>query len=241
MKALSSSALAVLHGSRPLFALTLTLGAYLLGIAIQRRTRSALLNPVLIAIFLIGTVLHLFHIAYDTYFTNAQLIHFLLGPATVALAIPLVEVIQQVRRNLWAVAAALLLGSVTGAVSGYALVRLCGGSQQLALTMLPKTLTTPIAIEVARTVGGISSLAAVFAIIAGILVAITIDYATAFVRVTHPAAIGLAAGTAGSGIGASRVIPRHPLSAAFAAVALAGNGVVTASLAPALAHLLRRW
>ncbi len=231
----------LVHASQPLFALALTLGAYLLGVAVQRRTRSPLLNPVLIAIVLIGAILRLGRVPYETYFNNAQLIHFLLGPGTVALAIPFVEVIQQVRRNLWPLLAALLFGSVVAAVSGYGLVRLCGGSRQLALTMLPKALTTPIAIEVAKTVGGIPSLTAVFAILSGILVAITIDYAAAAFHITNEAAIGLAAGTAGSGIGASQVIPRHPLAAAFAAIAIAGNGIVTAALAPVLAALLSRW
>ena len=190
---------------------------------------------------IIGTALHLLHVSYATYFAGAQLLHFLLGPATVALAIPLVAAIQHIRRNLWPMSAALVAGSITGAVSGYGLVRLCGGSQTLALTMLPKSLTTPIALEVSKTVGGIPSLTAVLAILSGILVAVGINHAAAWIGVDDPSAVGLAAGTAGSGIGASRVIAQHPLSAAFAAVAIGLNGLVTAALAPALAMLLKHW
>ncbi len=225
----------------PLFALALTIAAYLLGVALQRRTRSALANPVLIAIVLVGATLLLLHIDYASYFAGAQLLNFLLGPATVALAIPLAGAIQHIRRSLWPMLAALVAGALTGAVTGYALVRLCGGSQVLALTMLPKSLTTPIAIEVAHSIGGIASLCAVFAILSGILVAVGINHAAAWIKVDGPAAVGLAAGTAGSGIGASRVIAQHPVSAAFAGVAIGLNGLITAALAPLLAHLLKRW
>ncbi len=228
-------------GSAAVWGLLLTMGAYLCGTAVQRRVGSPLANPVLIAIVLIGGVLRLLHISYTTYFASAQLLHFLLGPATVALAIPMVRAMRHIRRSLWPLLSALVAGSITGAVSGYGLVRLCGGDRQLALTMLPKSVTTPIALEVANSIGGIPSLTAVFAILSGILVAVGINHAAAWIRVDDPAAVGLAAGTAGSGIGASRVIAQHPLSAAFAAVALGANGLLTAVLAPPLARLLTRW
>ena len=236
-----AQALGIPAGPMPLFALTLTIGAWLLGRVLERLSRSALVNPVLLAILIVGATLHLLHISYAAYFSGAQLLHFLLGPATVALAIPLVDAIQHIRRVLWPMLAALLTGAVTGAVSGYALVRLTGGSQQLALTMLPKSLTTPIALEVSHTVGGLPPLTAVLAILSGVLVAVVIYPAARLLAVADPAAIGLAAGTAGSGIGASRVIPRDPVSAAFAAVAIGLNGLFTAALAPLLAHLLKRW
>ena len=225
----------------PLYALALTIGAWLLGTVLQRRSGSAMLNPVLIAIVLIGGVLRLLHIPYAIYFSGAQMLHFLLGPATVALAIPLVDAVRHIRRVLWPMLAALLTGAVVGAVSGYGLVRLCGGSRELALTMLPKSLTTPIALEVSHTVGGLPALTAVLAILAGVLVAVIIYPAVRWIAVKDPAAIGLAAGTAGSGIGASRVIPRDTISAAFAAVAIGLNGLFTAALAPLLAYLLGRW
>ncbi len=228
-------------GVLPLFALVLTCGAYLVGVALARRIRSPVANPVLIAIVLIGVVLRGLHLSYETYFSGAQFIHFLLGPATVALAIPLVRSLEEMRRRLWPTLAALVAGSVVGAVSGYALVRVCGGSQAIAFSMLPKSLTTPIAIGVAGSIGGLPSLAAVLAIAGGILVAVGLDPVLGALRVTGPAARGLAAGTAGSGIGASRVIPQHPMAAAFAGVAIGANGLLTAVLAPLLARLLRHW
>lgn len=228
-------------GLLPLFALALTVGAYLLGVAVQRRLGSAAANPVLIAIVLIGLTLKALHLSYDTYFSGAQFIHFLLGPATVALAIPLVRSLEHMRRSLWPMLAALLGGAVVGMVSGYGLVRLLGGSQVVALSMLPKSLTTPIAIGVSQAVGGVPSLTAVLAIAGGILVAIGIDPVLRMTRVQDPGPRGLGAGTAGSGIGASRVIPEHPVAAAFAGVAIGANGFFTAVLAPVVAHWLKRW
>jgi len=223
----------------PIFAPCLTIGAYLLGVEVQGRWRSPILNPVLIAILLVGVTLRLCNISYGTYFSGAQMIHLLLGPATVALAIPLVVSLDHIRRGARTIFTALVVGSVTGMVSGYALVRLLGGSRLVALSMLPKSATTPIAIEIARSLGGVPPLAAVFAIGGGILVAVGINPILRCLKWDSPGALGIAAGTAGSGIGASQVIPQHPLAAAFAGLAIGLNGLLTAVLAPLISLSLR--
>ena len=228
-------------GVIPLFAIVLTLGAYLFGVEVQKRLSHPLANPVLIAIVIIGSMLRLLHLSYQDYFSGAQFIHFLLGPATVALAIPMVRALEHMRRSLWPMLAALFAGSIVGMVSGYSLVRIFGGNQTVALSMLPKSLTTPIALAVSQNIGGVPSLCAVLAIIGGILVAVGIDRTLDWVHIEEPSARGLAAGTAGSGIGASRVIPQHTLSAAFAGVAIGANGIITAVLAPLVASLLKHW
>jgi putative effector of murein hydrolase len=232
---------AISPGIVPLFALVLTLGAYLFGVEVQKRLRNPLANPVLIAIVIIGVTLRLLHLSYQDYFTGAQFIHFLLGPATVALAIPMVRALEHMRRGFWPMISALLAGCIVGIVTGYGLVRLFGGDQMVALSMAPKSLTTPIAIAVSSAIGGIPSLSAVLAILGGILVAVAIDPVLHWINIDEPAARGLAAGTAGSGIGASRVIPQHTLSAAFAGVAIGANGILTAVLAPILVPLLKHW
>ena len=219
----------------PLVALTLTVGTYLFGVWVQGKVRAAWASPVLIAIVLIGVALRVLGVSYATYFSGAQAIHFLLGPATVALAVPLVRAMEHLRRSLWPMLAALFAGSVTGAVTGYGLVRVLGGSRVLALSMLPKSLTTPIALEVSQTVGGLPSLTAVLAILAGVLTAVVVYPVLGAMRVRDAGAIGLGAGTAGSGVGASRVIGIHPVSAAFAAVGIGLNGLMTAVIAPVVA------
>ena len=221
--------------------LTLTLGAYLVGLSVSRRFRSPAANPVLIAIVLVAVAMRPLHLSYTQYFSGAQFIHFLLGPATVALAIPLVRSLEVMRRSLLPMFAALVASSVVGLLSGYGLVRLLGGAPSIALSMAPKSLTTPIAIGVSQTIGGDPSLTAVLAIVGGILVAVTIDPIFAWMGIQSPAPRGLAAGAAGSGIGAAQVIPQHPVSAAFAGVAIGLNGLFTAILAPVMVYILKQW
>lgn len=223
----------------PIFLVTLTLCAYLLGAALSRRTKSSLANPTLIAILMVGLVMRVAGLSYLVYFQGAQLLHFLLGPATVALAIPLVRSLEHLRRGLLPTLAALLAGSVTGAVSAYVLVRLCGGDKLLAITMLPKSLTTPIALGVSYSIGGVPALTTVFAIAAGVLVAVCLPLLQRIFRVTDPAAAGLAAGTSGSGIATARVVPMGALPVALAGVAIGLNGLITAVLAPLLARVLK--
>jgi len=225
----------------PIFAPCLTLGAHLFGEELRKRWRNPLLNPVLIAIVVVGITIRLTNIPYLTYFSGAKMIHLLLGPATVALGVPLARSMDHIRRGVRTILAALVVGSVIGMVSGYALARLLGGSQVVAISMLPKSVTTPIALGIAQAIGGIPSLSAVLAIGGGILVAICIDPIFRYLKWQSPAALGLAAGNAGSGIGTSQVIPQHSIAAAFAGLALGLNGLLTAVLAPVLSGILKRW
>lgn len=176
MKSSAWHVLPVFLSTSSLFWLTFTLAAYVLGVQIQKRLQgNALANPVLLAILVIGVALKLTGVSYQTYFSGAQFIHFLLGPATVALAIPLVNNLSHIRRSLAPLLAALLAGSLVSIISGYALVRLFGGSRDVALAMMPKAATTPIAIGVAQATGGIPSLTAVLAIAGGVIAAVCIQ------------------------------------------------------------------
>jgi putative effector of murein hydrolase len=225
-----------------LFGLTLTVGAYLLAQATQRKLGgSPFANPLLIAIAILAVSLRMTGMSYADYFSGAQFIHFLLGPATVALAVPLVESWEHVKRSKKPLAVALLAGSLVSAVSGFVLVRLCGGSHQVAVSMMPKAVTTPIAIAVSQHTGGDSSLTVVFAVLGGVLVAAVIEIVFHQARVKDWRAYGFAAGTAGSGIGTARVMEMHSLAGAFAGLAIGVNGVVTSLLVPVLAQLLHNW
>lgn len=225
----------------PLLLLTFTIGAFLCGVSLERRTGSSLANPTLVAIVAVGMLMRASGISYPEYFRGVYLLHFLLGPATVALAIPLARSLNHLRKSLRATLIALIAGSLTGAVSAYALVRLTGGGRLLAITMMPKSLTTPIAIAVSQDVGGIPSLTAVFAIMAGILMAVALPYLQRLLRIEDEAAAGLAAGTAGSGIATARAIAIGPLAAAFAGVAIGANGLITALLMPYLIRVMNHF
>lgn len=231
-------ALPVYLSTSSLFWLAFTLAAYVVGARIQKLVKgNAIANPVLLAIFFIGATLRLTGVGYKTYFSGAQFIHFLLGPATVALAIPLVNNLHHIRKSIGPLFAALLAGSLTAAVSGYALVRLLGGTQEVAVSMMPKAATTPIAIGVAQATGGLPSLTAVLAIAGGVIAAVCIQKAMSWLRIKDWRAYGLAAGTAGSGIGTAQVIPLHEMAGAFAGLAVGLNGLMTSILVPFLLHV----
>ena len=221
----------------PLFGVALTVLSYAVGLAIQRACRgAAVANPVLISILLIALILKATGTSYQTYFAGGQFINFLLGPATVALAVPAIKNWEHLKRNLLGVLLAVATGSLVSVFTGIALVKLCGGSRQVALSMAPKAVTSPIAIEVAQTVGGIPALTAVLAISSGILVAILIQPLLPWVKAHHAHVFGLAAGTVGSGIGAAHAIQFHEIAGAFAGIAIALNGLLTALVVPLLVY-----
>jgi putative effector of murein hydrolase len=222
----------------PLLWLAVTLTAYVAARRVQRACNgSAFANPVLIATIVVGVIVMATGTSYRTYFAGAQFINFLLGPVTIALAIPLARNMGYVHRNLRSVGLALLAGSVTSIVSGVAIVWLFGGSRVVALSMAPKAVTTPIAMAVSEQIGGVPALTAALAILGGIVAAITGQHLLQRLQISDWRAHGLAAGVAGSGVAAAQVAARDELGAAFAALAIGLNGLVTALLVPILALL----
>jgi putative effector of murein hydrolase len=217
----------------PALWIAVTLAAYAIGQRVQRRCGGVpYASPVLIAILIVAALLLLTGTPYATYFNGAQIIHFLLGPATVALGVPLARNLHHVRRSLHGTAAALLAGSATSIISGMAIVWLLGGSRSVALSMAPKAVTTPIAMAVAQDIGGVPALTAAFAILGGIIAAIAGERLLTRLRVADWRSHGLAAGVAGSGIAAAQVARHGELAAAFAALGIGFNGLITALLAP---------
>lgn len=222
----------------PLLGLTLTLLAYQFAHAVYRRSgQHPLANPVLIAVLVLVIVLKLSGTAYQTYFDGAQFVHFLLGPATVALAIPLYSQFRKVRALFFPLLAGLLAGSLTAIFSAMAIARLLGASPATVLSLAPKSVTTPIAMGIAERIGGIPSLTAGVVIVTGIVGAIGYPYLFALLRVRDPAAQGFAVGLAAHGIGTARAMQADPQSGAFAALAMSFNGLLTALLVPLLARI----
>ncbi|MDR0776520.1 MAG: LrgB family protein [Azonexus sp.] len=219
----------------PLLGLTLTLLAYQGALWLYRRTgANPLANPVLLAVGLLVLFLSLTSTPYETYFSSAQFIHFLLGPATVALAIPLYMQIRRVRAMLLPIAVGLLAGSLTAILSAVLIGRLLGASSSTQLSLAPKSVTTPIAMGIAEHIGGIPSLAAVLVIFTGIIGAVGARHVFDAMRLRDPAIRGFAIGIAAHGIGTARAFQINEQSGAFAALAMGLNGVLTAFLAPLL-------
>ena len=225
--------------ANPLAGLTLTLVAYQCGLWLfEKLGRRPVLNPVLIAVILIAGVLSLSRIDYRTYFDGAQFVHFLLGPATVALAVPLYNQFQEVRRSALALVVALLVGSAASALSAVALVWAFGGSAATILSMAPKSVTSPIAMGVSEQIGGLPSLTAVFVIITGIVAASLGTWVLNLVRVKDWRARGFGMGVAAHGIGTARALQVNEVAGAFAGLGMGLNGLATALLLPTLYHLI---
>jgi len=226
----------------PLLGLTLTLCAYVFAYWVFERCGfSPLANPVAIAVAIISLVLVASGMSYQRYFAGAQFVHFLLGPATVALALPLARQVPRLRRSLLPLACALLSGCVTAIVSAVGVAVLLGASPQLARTIAPKSATSPIAMAVSEHLGGIPALTAVLVICTGVFGAITGRSLLNALRVESHAARGLALGVAAHGIGTARAFQVSPEMGAYAGLGMGLNGVLTAIVAPWLVPQLLDW
>lgn len=223
----------------PLVWLTATLVAYGGADALSARLkRHPLANPVLITVATVSGLLIATGTSFPSYFAGAQFIHFLLGPATVALAFPLWQARAQIRRYAAPLAAALVVGSVTAIASATLLARAFGLTRETTLALAPKSATAPIAMGVAQTIGAEPGLTAALVILTGVVGAILVTPLMNALKITDPAARGFAVGVAAHGIGTARAFQVSPVAGAFAAVAIGLNGVMTALLTPWLLRLL---
>lgn len=236
------SGLWVYLSASPLLGLTLTLLAYLAAWQLHRRAGAhPLVNPVLIAVLMLVGVLWLTGIDYATYFDGAQFVHFLLGPATVALAIPLYSQIERLRRMALPLGIALLCGATTAIVVAWAVGAAFGASNASLISLAPKSATTPIAMAVVEALGGLPSLTAALVIMTGIFGAMVAQGLFRLLGTRDPAVQGFAIGLAAHGIGTARAFQISPEAGAFAALAMATNGLATALLTPWLLPWLSRW
>jgi predicted murein hydrolase (TIGR00659 family) len=233
-------ALWVYLAASPLFFLSLTLVAYLGGMALYRRSgQNPLLNPVLIAMSAIILLLVVTGTEYRTYFAGAQFVHFLLGPATVALAVPLYRQVQRVRQSLLAIVVAVVSGSLTAIASAVGIAWLLGASTQTVLSIAPKSVTAPVAMAIAEQVGGLPTLTAPIVILTGITGAMTATTLLRILRIGDWRAGGLAIGVASHGIGTARAFQINELAGAFSGLAMGLNALVTAILLPLLVRLFK--
>ena len=222
----------------PLLWLTVTLCVYWLAQQLYRRLgQFALLNPVLVSVTVLVVVLAVTGTPYDDYFDGAQFIHFLLGPATVALAVPLARQADELRRNWLPITLALGAGSLTAVGSAMGIGWALGLDPPTLLSMLSKSVTTPIAMGVTEQIGGLPSLTAVLVILTGIIGAVIGMPLLRLIRVRDPAAKGLAMGVAAHGIGTARAFEHGERAGAYAGLGMGLNGALTALLVPLLVWL----
>ena len=223
----------------PLLFLTMTLLAYKGGLWLHQRCNyNALVNPVLIAVTVLVALLALTETDYSTYFEGAQFVHFLLGPATVALAIPLYRQVQQVRKSLLAILVAVTCGSLAAVVSAVGIGWMLGASEQTLLSLAPKSVTTPVAMGISEQLGGLPSLTAAAVILTGIIGAMTGTGLLKMLRIEDSRASGLAIGVVSHGIGTARALQINEVAGAFSGLAMGLNALATALLIPILIKLL---
>jgi predicted murein hydrolase (TIGR00659 family) len=219
----------------PLLFLTLTLAAFQAGSWVYERSgHKPFLNPVMTAVILLVAILTLTGTPYPAYFEGAQFVHFLLGPATVALAIPLYRQFDRVRRSALALVVSLLCGSLTAIGTAVGLGWLLGASRETLLSLAPKSVTAPVAMGITEQLGGLPSLTAVLVILTGILGAVIGPMVLNLLRIRDWRARGLALGTASHGIGTARALQVNELAGAFSGLAMGLNALATAILLPVL-------
>ena len=224
--------------STPLFGLTATLVVYVLVQAgYDRVGRAPWANPVLWSVVVIGCVLVVTATPYPTYFAGAQFVHVLLGPAVVALAWPLWLRRAEVRRRGIALTLAALAGGLAAAGSAVAIGWALGLPVDVLRSLAPKSVTAPVAMGIAERIGGVPALAAVFAVLTGMVGALSAKYLFDGLRIDSWAVRGFALGTASHGIGAARALHVHADAGAYAGIALGLQVVLAALLMP----LVFRW
>jgi predicted murein hydrolase (TIGR00659 family) len=219
----------------PLLGLTITLVAYQGAYWLYKRANfHPLLNPVAVAIAVLVTLLKLTGTPYQTYFDGAQFVHFLLGPATVALAIPLYAQLDKLKAAWLPLAGALLVGSATAIASAVGVAWLLGADATTLVSIAPKSVTTPIAMGISEKLGGLPSLTAVLVVSTGILGAVMAKYVLDALRIRDHSVRGFAVGLAAHGIGTARAFQVSEEAGAFAGLAMGLNGLATSVLFPLL-------
>lgn len=219
----------------PLLWLTLTLACYVLADRLYRLSGgNPLLNPVAMAVGLLIVILVLTDTPYGTYFEGAQFVHFLLGPATVALAIPLYRQRARLVALALPIALALLAGVVTASLSAIALAAWLGADPATQISLAPKSVTAPVAMGISEKLGGIPSLTAVLVVSTGIIGAVFGTALLQWLRIRDDAVKGIAMGATSHGIGTARAFQVSPTMGAFAGLAMALSAFLTATLLPSL-------
>ena len=220
------------------FLLSVTFGIFLLAKILQRKTGWMLLNPILLTIALLIVFLKMTGISYETYNQSGQLVEFWLKPAVVALGVPLYLQLETIKKQLLPILLSQLSGCIAGVVSVVLIAKLLGASAPIIYSLAPKSVTTPIAMEVSQALGGIPSLTAAVVVCVGLLGGIFGFKAMQLTHIESPIAQGLSMGTAAHAVGTSTAMDISRKYGAFASLGLTLNGIFTALLTPTILRWL---
>lgn len=220
------------------FLLALTFGTFFFAKLLQKKTGILLLNPILLTIALLIIFLKATNISYETYNQGGHLIEFWLKPAVVALGVPLYLQLEAIKKQLLPILISQLIGCIVGIVSVVLIAKAMGASQEVILSLAPKSVTTPIAMEVTKTIGGIPSLTAAVVVCVGLLGAVLGFKTLQIMKVNSPIAQGLSLGTASHAVGTSAAMDISGKYGAYASLGLTLNGILTALLTPTILSIL---
>ncbi|MDH5612597.1 MAG: LrgB family protein [Gammaproteobacteria bacterium] len=233
------AAIWVYLSATPLLGLTITLLAYSTAHRLYIYAGSnPLLNPVLTSVVALIVLLVFTDTPYETYFEGGQFVHFLLGPATVALAIPLYQQCSKLRRLFLPVAITIISGAIIGAFSSIGIAWFMGASVQTQLSLAPKSVTAPVAMGISEQIGGLPSLTAVLVVVTGIIGAVVGSKLFELMRITDDSVKGMAMGITAHGIGTARAFQVSPEMGAFSGLAMALSAFATAIILPWLLNLV---
>lgn len=224
--------------SSPFMWLALSVLAYEIGLWIQKKLRTPLANPLLLATVLLCALLLITKTSVSTYNIGGAYISLFLTPATVSLAIPIYRKLQVLKENLLPILLGAVVGSIVSMVSVWALCRVFGLSDDIMFSLLPKSVTTPIGVEVSATLGGIPSITVIAIIITGLFGAMVLPALLKCIGITHPIATGISMGTASHAVGTARAITLGETEGAMSGLAIGIAGLATAIIASVAALFL---
>lgn len=224
-------------GQSVYFGMAISLVAFMIGFQIKKKWDYPIFNPLLTSFLMIIAFLMIFDIDYETYHSGAQYLSYFMTPATVCLAVPLYKQFEVLKKNLAAVAAGILCGCVGHAVTVVGLVYVFHLEESIKLSMLPKSVTTPIALGVCGELGGVEGITIIGVTVAGLMGAIVGPTILKLFRIKEPVAQGLGIGAASHAIGTSKMVEVGEVQAAMSSLAIVVTGLMTVVIAPIVANL----
>lgn len=220
-----------------LFGVVLSLAAFEIGLFINRKTKIAILNPLLIAIALVIGFLTAFNIDFDTYNNGGKFINMFLGPSTVVLAVPLYKQIDLLKKNSKAILAGVFLGSFIGICLIIGISYLLGLDTTLIKSLIPKSVTTPIGISISSQIGGITAVTVLAIIITGVMGAVFGPAVCKLFKIEDSIAVGIAIGTASHAVGTTKALELGEIEGAMSSLSIGVAGIMTVVLAPLILNL----
>lgn len=224
--------------SNPVTGVAMSLAAYLAGMKIKEKFKLEIFNPLLLAIIILIITLSVFKIDYEDYNEGGKVISFFLGPATVALALPLYKKFELFKKNAVPILAGIVTGIITGILTIAGLSKLFNLTEELKMSLIPKSITTPIAMVLSEQLGGYSSITVAAVIITGILGAVLGPVLTKVFKIKDKVAVGIAMGNASHAVGTSKAMEMGETEGAMGSLTIALAGIITVLIAPFIINLI---